>query len=88
MSEEDRRNMVNGYTNDRTDSVPQMTTDEFGKMVAKLAENIDDEITPMIRSITHYCCMLGMQNEERKPDYDRINAWVQAIGTNNPKKKK
>lgn len=36
--------------------------------------------------IIHYLCLMGYTKSDGSADYDRINAYVQGIGSRNPRK--
>jgi hypothetical protein len=47
------------------------------------------EITPAVKrmrgKVIHYLCLMGMVKEDGTADYDRINAFVKHLGSNNPR---
>ncbi|WP_420581965.1 hypothetical protein [Reichenbachiella sp.] len=48
--------------------------------------HVTDSERKMRGKIIHYLCQIGYTTKANKPDYTRINSFVQNIGSRNPRK--
>ncbi len=78
--------LVSQFTNGRTASSTEMTNVEAQALISSLEAEVKQKCGPMRGKIIHYLCLLGYVNGDAKPDYLRINNYIAAIGSNNPRK--
>ncbi len=76
--------LVYQYTDMRTTHTSEMTIDEASELIKKLRQDLEDKVKPIRGKIIYYLCMFGMKTPDDKPDYKRINAFIQGIGARNP----
>jgi hypothetical protein len=80
--------IVASATGQRTSTVTEMTDLECKRLIGSLQADEEREMKPMRGKLIHLLCLLGYVNTFGNADFDRINAFVQQIGTNNPRKQK
>lgn len=79
--------LVSQYTNMRTTHTSDMVIDEASELIKKLRKDLEDKVKPIRGKIIYYLCMYGMKTPDDKPDYKRINEFIQGIGSRNPEKR-
>ena len=84
---ENKEWMVEGFTDGRTSHISEMTRAEQEQMLTSLQDMREDKVKKMRAKIVHLLCVYGMTDGMERPDYKRINAYIKAIGKNNPKQK-
>lgn len=68
-------------------SVSALTDDQARAFVAWLQEEAKRRRQPMRNTIIYYLCLLGYTIKGTdNPDFDRINKFIEEIGSNNPRK--
>ena len=75
------------FTDMRTTHTKEMTLKEASNLIVHLREEMDAKVRPIRGKIIHYLCLYGMTLADQKPDYKRINDFVQKIGARNPHKR-
>lgn len=78
------------YSDERTRSTKALTIRECNALIEYLATRLQDSKKAMRGKIIHLLCTLPsspMVDSKGAADYERINAFIQNIGANNPKKK-
>ena len=66
----------------------ELTNAETNHLIAWLKQVQQEKIKKPRNKIYHLLCLMGMEDEAGKIDFKRQHAFVQKIGTNNPKQKK
>jgi hypothetical protein len=61
---------------------------ESNLLIKELQEEVDRHLGKTQRKVIHLMCLAGYVAEDGKPDYARINKFLQGIGSRNPGKKK
>ncbi len=90
---EDMSALAYSYSNERTASTKELTLSECNKLLEYMAGEATKQKKgrdKMRKKIIHLLCTLAqtpMVDAVGNADYERINAYVQNIGSNNPKKK-
>ena len=85
---DDKNHLVSGFTDGRTIHISEMSPAEANLLIKNLSAIREQKVKKMRAKIIHLLCLYGMVTGQGKPDFDRINRFVQNIGSNNPKKKK
>jgi len=83
-----KENLVLDFTYGRTPHITEMTNIEANLLVKHLQDIKESKVRAMRGKIIHLLCVYGMVLSNGKPDYNRINNFIQNIGSNNPRKKK
>lgn len=84
---EQKPSIVEGITNGRTSSSADMTDHEAAKLLHFLRNEEDRLMKPSRGKVMHLLGLMGYNKPDGKLDFDRINAIVKGIGSNNPNKK-
>lgn len=90
---EDMAALAYSYSDQRTQSTKELTLAECNRLLEYMAGEAAKQQKgreKMRNKIIHLLCTLAqtpMVDEQGKADYERINAYIQEIGSNNPKKK-
>ncbi len=89
----DRAELIKNFTNGEKDSLRTLNREEFNSFIKdlKTTYNIGDTDAmeakrKSIKTAVHYLCLMGMTTGNDRPDLDRINRFVENIGSNNPRK--
>lgn len=87
---ENRANIIQEFTKGRTDTASELTEQEAKELCLKLNKPGTNQKPPahqrMGKKIIALLAGFGWTKGD-KPDYDRINGFIQHIGSNNPEKK-
>ena len=83
-----KANIVNGITNGRTSSSSEMSYHEAQLMISNLLQQRNDKVKAPRAKLLYLLGVYGMIDGAGKLDYPRINAYIENIGSNNPKRKK
>ncbi len=67
--------------------VKDLGFDEAREFITHLDLELQKSLRKSRGTVIHYLCLLGFTTTQDTPDYDRINAFVVNIGSNNPRKK-
>lgn len=84
---EAKADIVQGITNGRTGSSADMTDHEAAKMLHFLRNEEDRLMKPSRGKVMHLLGLMGYTKRDGKLDFDRINSFVENIGSNNPNRK-
>jgi hypothetical protein len=85
---EQKADLIFGASNGRSESSKDLLYNEAEQLISRLKEEREAAVGKTRGKIIHLLCLLGMVTDDGQPDYPRINSYVQAIGTNNPKRRK
>lgn len=67
-------------------STKDLTETEADELVQELKLQANARRQPMRSTVIHYLCLLGYTKPGTKtPDFERINRFVEGIGSNNPR---
>lgn len=80
--------LVLSFTDGRSESTKELQNKEADALIKHLQQEQEKQCGPTRNSIIHHLCLLGFTTEQDRPDYTRINAFIQQIGSNNPSKLK
>lgn len=83
-----KADLVRRFTNGRTISSKEMSVDEARALITALEGDKEQRSKKMRAKIIHLLCLVGMTRPDGTADYDRINRFIENIGSRNPKKKK
>ncbi|MFD2787961.1 hypothetical protein [Hymenobacter rubripertinctus] len=78
--------LVGSFTSHRATSSKDMTEYEAQCLVDYLKAEHNGRCKKMRGKIIHYLTLLGYVLNDQTPDWRRINEFVKAIGSNNPRK--
>ena len=81
------REILHSFTCGKTDKLSVLTDDEFNAFVSMLKSEERVMNESMRKAIIGELASIGWTTMEDKPDMDRINKFIKAIGSNNPKKR-
>ncbi|MDJ1494180.1 hypothetical protein QNI19_14650 [Cytophagaceae bacterium DM2B3-1] len=90
LDEEIIGDMVYAETENRTRSSKEMTEKECEALIKQLSNKLNTSKKAMRGKIIHLLCTLPdnpMVDTKGAADFERINAFIKEIGSNNPKKK-
>jgi len=65
-----------------------LTVSDGSKIIEVLQYNLKIKGKKTRGKIIHYLCLAGMVDKKGSADWNRINAFIQGIGSNNPKKRR
>ena len=74
-------------TDFRTGRLSEMEDEEIKQLLTHLDTEDKRLRHPMCKKVIHLLCLTGMVKADQSPDYERINDFVQNIGSRNPKAK-
>jgi hypothetical protein len=85
ITEDAKRAMLASFTAGRSTSSKDLTDVETEAMLRYLQDEHSLRCKPMRGKIIHYLCLLGYVVGNNQPDWNRINDFIKAIGSNNPR---
>ncbi len=83
---EQKANLINAYTSNRTASTAEMTFNEAIALIKALQEDKKKQLGKMQGKIIGYMKLMGYVVDSGLEDLKRINNFIINIGTNNPRK--
>lgn len=86
IDEEDKKALVQAFSEGRASSSSELTPAEAQGLLKYLKDTHSKKCKPMRGKIIHYLTLLGYVTGNDAPDWDRINAFIRNIGSNNPRK--
>ena len=86
MDDAVKKSLVYQFSDERCTSSKELTAVEATALLRYLQDEHSKRCKPMRGKIIHYLCLLGYVDSNDRPDWDRINAFIVGIGTNNPRK--
>jgi len=81
----DKAEEIHSFSKGRKRSLGELTNTEKQELIKFLRKRVKDKLHPMRAKIVHRLCLLGY-TKGTSPDYDKINAHIKEIGSNNPRK--
>jgi len=82
-----KADLVDQASKGRTRSSKDMTWAEADYLIRILRAQKKERTSKQIGKIIHLLCLMGYVREDATPDYNRINKFVQNIGSRNPQRK-
>ena len=86
LGEEEKNQLVWAFSGERTSSSKELNPVEVAAVLRYLQDTHKKRCQPMRNKIIRYLCELGWVNDRDEADYDRINAFIVGMGSNNPRK--
>lgn len=83
-----KEKLVSDCTDGRTTHVSEMQNHEANLLIRHLQQVREDRVVQMRKKIIHNLCLYGMTDQAGKPDYNRIDLYIQNIGSRNSGKKR
>lgn len=83
-----KKDLVEQCTNGRTTSSREMSRDEADYMIRLLKAQKQERTGKQIGKVVHLLCLMGYVRDNGQPNYDRINKFIQNIGSRNPRQVK
>ena len=86
IADDAKQALVTAFSNGRSRSSTDLTPAEVAGLLHYLQAEHAKRCQPMRGAVVHYLCLLGYVDGNLQRDYDRINAFVVGMGSNNPRK--
>lgn len=86
MDEEVKKEMVYQFSDGRATSSKELSPVETTALLRYLQDTHSGMCKKMRGKIIHYLCLLGFTVGKDQADWDRINAYIVGMGSNNPRK--
>ena len=86
FDEDEKHELVWQFSDERTTSSTELTPVETTAILKYLQEAHSKRCKPMRGKVIHYLTMLGYTLGNDTPDWDKINAFIEGIGSNNPRR--
>ena len=86
LDEEVKKELVYQFSDGRATSSKELSPVETTALLKYLQDTHSAKCKPMRGKIIHYLCLLGYTVRKDEADWDRINAFIKGMGSNNARK--
>lgn len=86
LGEDDKEALLYSFSDGRATSSTELEPAEAKALLKFLQDRHSEMCKKMRGKIIHYLCLLGYVNSNDTPDWDRINAFIVDLGSNNPRR--
>jgi hypothetical protein len=86
LGEDDKEALLHSFSDGRATSSKDLTPTEAKALLDYLQSEHSKLCKKMRGKIIHYLCLLGYVTSDDSADWDRINAFIVDIGSNNPRR--
>ncbi len=85
LGDDEKEQLVYAFSDERTTSSTELRPVEVKALLRYLQDTHSKRCKSMRGKIIHYLCLLGYVDRNDKADWDRIDYFIQHIGSNNPR---
>ena len=86
LADDEKAALVAAFSDERTTTSTALTPAETAALLRYLQDAHAQKCKPMRGKIIHYLCLLGYTDAQDRADWGRIDTFIQAIGSRNPRK--